>query len=345
MTAITIPIDGTLTKLEIEEIDINLLELDDENPRIGQYVDNRPGQKIIEDEIRFALTGKSPAAYEKLKESIKYNKGIVTPIWVEPVDGGKYKVIEGNTRVLIYKDLSELEPKKRHWKKILAYKLPKQVDKDYKNFIRLQAHLRGTNDWDAYEKAKYLYKLQKKDHWTIDMIEKQTKLTKKEIEQNIKAYETMQDKYMPLHENDPSEVDKFSYFVEYVKDKKLQEGMKKQSLTIDNFCEWVGDREKLPTGQDVRKLRDIVSYKEVVQAFLKDGLKEAMETLGYRKPGLVNNFYRDIERVTGELKNMGVYDIEAIANEEGGTKEALIIELAKYSNKVVKRIEDEQDDE
>jgi len=338
LPAITIPIDGKLRMLNVEHISLDFLLTDENNPRIGLFKDNQPGNGLSDEEIRFAITNKSPEAYSKLKDAVHNNKGIINPIWIEPLNDGQYRVIEGNTRVLIYQDLRNLEPNEIQWKSIISYILPNGVDEDEKNFIRLQAHLRGTNDWDAYEKAKYLFKLSREDYWPISKIEKQTKLVKHEIEQNIQAYEIMQKQYLPFHP-DPYEVSKFSYFVEYVKDKKLQKVMEKNSFQVNDFCEWVGDRNKIPTGQDVRRLRDILEDKNATNSFITKGYEESIAVLSYSKPDITNPFYRDIERVVEKLKGLNVYEMYEVANENEGGKLRMIKDLAKWSKTILGQIE------
>jgi len=207
------------------------------------------------------------------------------------------------------------------------------------------SHLRGTNDWDAYEKAKYLYKLSNDDYWPISKIESQTKLRKKEIELNIAGYKIMQEFYLPKHPDDPSEVSKFSYFVEFVKDKKLQKIMKSRSLSVEQFCDWVGDRTKIPRGQDVRRLQDILSEEKSANEFISKGFDSAVDLLEYLKPNLISPLYKDIERMIDHLKELTTYDIEMIAKEDNGEKEHLINELAKWSNIVVNNIDNRKHDE
>ena len=48
-------------------------------------------------------------------------------------------------------------------------------------------------------------------------------MTKKQIKENIEAYQLWKSNIYRRIGDDPNEVSKFSYFVEYVKDKKLQE--------------------------------------------------------------------------------------------------------------------------
>lgn len=341
MDKIRIPIDGKETIIKLKELEIDELGLDELNPRISFFRDNQPSESLTEDQIIFALTNKKPEAFRKLRDSIHNNRGIVCPIWIEPTrDGGdkKYKVIEGNTRLLIYQQLKKEEPNEEKWKTILSYVLPCEISDEQKNFIRLQSHLRGTTEWDAYEKAKYLYKLWQEDGWSIGRLEKQTKMTEKQIKENIEAYRKMEEQYLPTHGDDPNEVSKFSYFVEYVKDEKLQRLMEENSKDIKDFCDWVADKEKIPTGQDVRKLRDIFENEDTRNAFINKGFSVAMQILELKKPHLVSSLYKDIENVTEGLKSISSFEIDEIIHEENSEKENMIRELTRWSRKVLKII-------
>ncbi|MBA4349076.1 MAG: hypothetical protein C0415_03690 [Thermodesulfovibrio sp.] len=345
MNELIIPIDGKETIIKLRSIEIDKLELDELNPRISFFRDNQVTDDLTEDQIVFALTNKKPEAFRKLKDSIHNNKGIVYPIWIEPIKerrDKKYKVIEGNTRVVIYQQLQQTEPYEDRWKAILCNILPHKIDEEQKNFIRLQSHLRGTTEWDAYEKAKYLYKLWQEDGWSINRLEKQTKMTEKQIKENIEAYKIMEEQYLPAHRDDPNEVSKFSYFVEYVKDKKLQKLMEKSSKDVKDFCDWVADKEKIPTGQDVRRLRDIFDNEDTKKAFIDKGFDTAMQILEFKKPHLVSSFYKDIENVIEGLKEINAQELDEIINEDNSEKEKMIRVLAEWSQKVVKIIEKEK---
>lgn len=342
MNALIIPIDGQETTIKLKSIKTDEIELDESNPRISFFKDNQVVDNLTEDQIVFALTNKKPEAFRKLKDSIHNNKGIVYPVWIEPIkekNGKKYKVIEGNTRVVVYQQLQQTEPYEDRWKTILSNILPHKIDEEQKNFIRLQSHLRGTTEWDAYEKAKYLYKLWQEDGWSVSRLEKQTKMTEKQIKENIEAYQIMEEQYLPKHKDDPNEVSKFSYFVEYVKDKNLQRRMEKSSKNVIDFCDWVADKGKIPTGQDVRRLRNIFDNEDTKNAFIEKGFDAAMQILKFKKPHLVSSFYKDIENVIEGLKETNTRELDEIINEDNSEKEKMIRSLAKWSQKIVEIIE------
>lgn len=343
MNEIKIPLDGKETVITVNEIDLNNLKLDELNPRISFFRDNQVTEYLTDDQMIFALTNKKSEAFRKLKDSIHNNKGIINPIWVEPLVEGSFRIIEGNSRYVVYKRLHEEEPYEEKWKSIISYILPFEVSSEQKDFIRLQSHLRGTTEWDAYEKAKYLFTLWDKDGWSVGRLEMQTKMTENQIYENIEAYRIMENQYLPSHGDDPNEVSKFSYFVEYVKDKKLQKFMEKDNKTVEDFCNWVADKFMIPTGQDVRKLRDIFESDDTKNAFINKGFESAMQILELKKPYLVSTLYRDIENVIDRLKEISAQELDEIIYEEDSEKERMIHDLAKWSNKVAKLIATEKE--
>lgn len=335
---LTISLDGRDTRVELRAIPINRLVLDEENPRISFFKDNQVKPNLTEQDVEYALTSGNTEAWRKLKDSIHNNRGVVTPIWVEPMQppaGELFRVIEGNSRVLACRKLMAEEPHEPHWQTILAYVLPREVSGEQKNFVRLLSHLRGATDWDAYEKAKYLYRLWDRDGWTKDRLEKQTKMTRRQIDDNIGAYRLMSEQYLPRYGTDPEEVSKFSYFVEYVKDRKLQQLFDQYAGGTDGYCRWVNDRTKIPTGQDVRKLRPILENDDSRKVILRRGFDAALEVLALRAPHVVSGFYRDVESVVRDLQLLSLADMQEIADDESGGRLKLLEELAEWSRKVL----------
>ena len=89
-----------------QELRINQLDLDIQNPRISQYLDMYGGN-ITAEGIALALSGSASegsTSFSALRESIRVNRGIIHPIIVNHTSDGKYTVIEGNTRLQIYRD-------------------------------------------------------------------------------------------------------------------------------------------------------------------------------------------------------------------------------------------------
>jgi len=179
MANITVNLDGIPTKIERLRISLKQLILDIENPRIQYFLDTRLNDSVTQDKIKFALA-EGNDQYEKLKEHIERNGGVYDPIWIVPKED-YYIVIEGNTRAFIYEELSEKYVNEEKWKAIDAYVLPYKVERNVINFIRLEKHLFGTTPWDAYEKARELYRLYSEEDYSLKRLEQLTKLRSSEI--------------------------------------------------------------------------------------------------------------------------------------------------------------------
>lgn len=93
---LTIPLAGISIDVEIKDLDIDDLVLDEENPRIGYWMDNvlRVQDGVSQDDLALALRAGNLDEYNTLKRSIESSEGIMQEIWVYPIDGGKYKVID-----------------------------------------------------------------------------------------------------------------------------------------------------------------------------------------------------------------------------------------------------------
>ena len=126
-----------------EELPVEDVMLDSSNPRIAIYLEIYKDE-ITSKEIALALNDGMP--YGVLKDSIKANEGITNPIVVNKTQDGKYVVIEGNTRLQIYKDFLE-DDMPGEWETIKAI-VYENLDENQIHAIRLQAHLVGPRSWD-----------------------------------------------------------------------------------------------------------------------------------------------------------------------------------------------------
>lgn len=338
MTKIEIPIAGKLENVEIEDIDIDKLILDYENPRIGYWTDNimRVSDKVSQGDLELALKSGEFTEYNRLKRSIESGEGILMEIWVYAIGDGKYKIIDGNTRYLIYKDLREKYPNKDTYKKIRCKVLPPELTKEGTAFIRLIAHLRGVNDWQAYDRARILYILWQKEGYTDEQLQNLTKLTLNDIKKWREAYKNMTEQFLPKYSGKPDALNKFSYFVEY-ESSRIKEGMKRYSLSVNDFCDWVGNDE-ITKAQDVRDLKNIFENKEIVQILKEDGFQAAKYELGLVVPSYASRLFEHIEKAIIGLKNMPRSEEQEILTGQEPKKKEKILELYDEIGKFVEHI-------
>lgn len=262
------------------ELKVDKIELDFDNPRIAKYVEQYGKNQITSEALSLALGGgsddKSGTSYSSLKESIKSNGGIIHPIIVNKNIDDKYVVIEGNTRVQIYKEFFQNNVP-GEWNQIRAI-VYENLDEREIHAIRLQSHLVGPRDWDPYSKAKYLNYLSNYKKLPMSQIVsfcggKQTEVTKL-----ISAYNDME-KYYRLNLDDDSEFDQrdFSKFVE-LQNSSIKEALVMHKFDVNDFSKWVINGN-VDTAMNVRKIPAILKNTEATKIFLKSNISDSWKSL------------------------------------------------------------------
>ena len=297
------------------ELPIDSIELDIHNPRIARGL---AYYKTIDSEVMALLLGSISEACAGLKESIRENKGIVHPIIVNMYAEDRYVVIEGNTRLQIYKDfVANGEP--GDWTKIKAI-VYNSMDKNKIHSIRLQAHLIGPREWDPYSKAMYLNYLANVEHMPMTTLISFCGGSSKasEVRNMIAAYNDMESFYRPLCDDDTQfDIKKFHGFVE-LQNGNIEEALKIHGYTKSDFSQWMID-DKFSTLQDVRRLPDILKSKKASEAFLKENSKEAKKILAVEE--ISTNTLKDVpyEILARELANrmidFKVHEIEHLKDD------------------------------
>ena len=256
---------------------IDQIELDKTNPRIANFVERYTEESLTSENMALLL-GTSTDACASLRESIKENGGIINPIVVSHKSDGRYIVIEGNTRLQIYKDfVKKNEP--GNWTQIRAIVYEDLQDEEM-HAIRLQAHLVGPREWDSYSKAKYLNYLANEKHMPIrELINFCGGNSKQyEIKHMIQAYRDMHEYYKPLCEDDSQfDIKKFQGFVE-LQSGTIQEALKMHGYGKTDFAKWIfeGHFSKLA---DIRRLPNILNSKKARDSFLRFDSSSAKKIL------------------------------------------------------------------
>lgn len=263
-----------------KELGIYEVELDRDNPRIKMYLEMYSGDVTAEG-VALALNNSAEGGttFSSLKESIRVNKGLINPILVNHIADGTYVVIEGNTRLQIYRDFNKMDDSGT-WAKIPAL-VYEQLSPDDIHAIRLQAHLVGPRDWDPYSKAKYLYQLSEVEYLPMETIISYCGGKRTEILHLIDTYKTMQEYYVPMVHKKGYDVDfrAFSKFAEAQKS-TIQQALIMSKFTNEDFAKWVID-DNVDNAQSVRQLPKVLKDEAARKEFLKTGgkLTEAIKKL------------------------------------------------------------------
>ena len=266
---------GRLAFLPVDEV-----ELDRTNPRIRRFLEIHEGEPTYE-QIALALDvaggsedSKGATTPEKLRNSILTNGGIMQPIIVNKNSSGRHVCIEGNTRLYIYRAFVA-EEVEGDWTQIPAL-VHEGLNSYEVDAIRLQAHLVGPRQWDAYSKAKYLWELQHKELMPIDRIVAFCGGNRRDVMQAIHAYADMEAYYKPLCDDD-YDTEKYSGFVE-LQNTRIKDAIQKVGFTLKDFGSWIksGNIKNLI---QIRQLPSVLADKRAREVFLKKDLKAALDIL------------------------------------------------------------------
>jgi hypothetical protein len=218
--------------------------------------------------------------------------------------------------------LRDKYPQKEIYKTIRCKVFPANLDEKKLNFIRLIAHLRGVNDWQAYERARMLYLLWQKGYTEEELIAT-TKLPTADIKRWREAYKNMTEQFLPNYSHKQDALLKFSYFVEY---EKVKDGMKRRGLSTKEFCDWVGNDE-ISRAQDVRDLKLMLENDDIAHVLAEEGFQAAKYELSVHIPAYSSRLFDYIDRVITGLRKMDREEENSILRGEEPIKKEKIIEL------------------
>lgn len=183
-----------------------------ENPRVYSIVhgdQKEPTQGEIQDRL---------LEMEHVKElirDIRLNGGLLDPLIVRDES---FEVLEGNSRLAAYRFLARIDP--IAWGLVKCTVLPKDVGEPLIFAILGQHHIKGKKDWAPYEQAGFLYRRHKRHSVPLDTLAQEIGLSVYNIKHLIDTYQ-----FMLNHNQD--DVNRWSYYDEYLKSPKVRRAKKK----------------------------------------------------------------------------------------------------------------------
>lgn len=340
-----IPLGPTKVEVVLAEVPINNLRLDPTNPRIQFRLRalGKDTSKIDQAEL-VELLWNMPAVKD-LKRSIEANGGLIEAIIVSGKDG---TVLEGNGRLTAYLKLRE-EFGESVWSHIRARLLPPEVTRDMVDVLLGEIHIAGKNEWTPFEQANHLYKMHVVKGIKQDTLAQMYRQSKGYISAKIRAYKLMDKVFVALAQDKKKNIKdltgQWSWFEEFYKKCKPSDAGKENPDRVydgpaleEKFCEWVLD-ERIPKGEDVRKLVWMLEDKKAISTLEKDGIDKAFSLIAARKPAIASKLWKQIEQVTHFLNEMPHNEIEALREGDpakANSFEALVKALERIKKELKK---------
>lgn len=199
-----------------------------ENPRIYSIMnaeEDEPSQEVIEDKLA------QMDHVNQLVQSIRANGGLVDPLLVRD---GDMVVLEGNSRLAAYRLLAKKNPIK--WGQVKCDLLPADIDDDLVFSLLGEYHIIGRKDWQPFEQAGYLWRRNKVFGIDPNKMAKDMGLTQSRVSQLIEVYDLMR-------EQDEVDVNKWSYYEEFVKSRYIKRVREEHPEFDDVFSEKIKNGE------------------------------------------------------------------------------------------------------
>ncbi len=306
-----------MPNIEYDHVNIEEIDFDLENPRIIKELSAYPEDEQMEKAAALLLLSHSDEpgpAREELENSIVANRGISTAIEIVPNQDNnssskyksKYKVIDGNTRLALYKKLNKKNPDDITWKKISS-KIDHDGSDEKLDDIRLLAHFMPPKQWSLYAKGQYIHRLCK----TKDFDEIAQKLGGKTstIKQLRDAYIFFVEEYEKKIFNNSNAVPdegKFSHFIEAGKGAvrvALESHFGSYDKGKEEFAKWVHDG-KFRMAIHVRKIPAVFNDENAKNAFINgdvDDIEDAVDLLPSANDPGVSLGEADLEQLSMQL--------------------------------------------
>lgn len=326
-----IAVMGQKIQTQIVEVDIFSLHYWKDNPRVNSIIKQKFSDNDISDSDIEKVLWEEVDSVKDLFQDIRKHGGLIDEILVRDSI-----VLEGNSRLCAYRHLYEKAVQKnddneiKKWSKIRARIIPKDSP-DYVVFSILGTwHIKGKKEWDTYEKASYFKRMITDHGYTAKEIGDSISQTEKFVNDHIEAYDLMV-------ENNIYTLEKFSYFYELVKNRKIQEMASSEPNIISNTIEAIKEG-RFKRGEEIRHLPKVLKDKVARKEFFegKADFDDALATAKDRHPEHEDSFYNHIKKVTRLIEDCSVKRIEEM--KEDPKKQYLLEKLYKQSRNLCKKI-------
>jgi hypothetical protein len=320
-SAMPLRIAGCTVNVTNEVVPVGDVHLNPNNPRVRFLIQLRANGKRLSPDQLMELIREQPG-YDALQKAVRKAEGLYEPITIRH-DG---VVVEGNTRATIFKVLHNGNKSDARWKLIPVARLPKNVPEHAIEMLMASYHIAGKTVWRPYAQADQIYHLRHTHGRSVPQIADQTRMSEREVEQYIEAYEYLVNEVLP-HVTNGNATDilesKFSHALEFVKRKNL-ESLRKDPVVRRQVAKLlIEDKIK---GAEVRELDKVLKNRKASTALRKSGFKAAKKILSKTDPISASKLLKDMQSFTHSLGKMGQEDIELLKSSAKARK--VFVELS-----------------
>lgn len=276
-------IRGKKIKAITEQINQADLLFYSENPRVYSIL-NKMGEEPTQEKIYKQMCEMDHV--KTLKSSILSNGGILDPLLVKDNGDDTFTVLEGNSRLAAIRMICAMGNNIAKWAMVKCKVFPQTITEDEIYALLGQYHIIGRKDWDAYEKASYLYRRYIKTKLPVDYMAKELGITTSQADKMIKTIKFME-------EHNDTDTKHYSYYSDvYLSSKSIAKYRDTYPQLDDRVVQMI-KKEEVKDAKDLRKLNEISKGKDKLS-------KRTMQDF-------INNNLT-LDRAYDRLKNSGKLD-------------------------------------
>ncbi|HTE39636.1 MAG TPA: hypothetical protein VK629_02330 [Steroidobacteraceae bacterium] len=296
-TTQTVTIENRSIPVTAEDIPLDDVKLDHDNPRIRENLKKRNGKSGIATQKDLQKMILELPGVSSLQRSIRDNKGLHERIYVR--DDGV--VAEGNCRTAVYLWLRETQKKEQCWKTIPAYRLPANITPRQIAVLQGHMHVAGKITWRKHEQAGHLHYMHTKLAMQPMEIATAMGMSQTEVELLLKSYDVMNELVLPRVKTGDGR-EKFSTVLELFKVGGMKEWSDKKA-NVKQFADLVVNG-KVSRGQDVRAMPKIIADPRALEALKKEGFSKAISIVGKKDPTADSQLFKKLKGTAKALKTI-----------------------------------------
>jgi len=312
-----------MTDTKLMQLPISKLVLDLDNPRMYHHgvADGEGGTKLTDEEIQRDIENDSDTP-ELIKSIQAY--GVREAIYVIPIDGGLYKVIEGNRRTVVMRKLSRegyTNPERPglSFDTIPASVLPENTPdiEIYKNKVIWQT---GKTAWGAFNVAAAVYRMRTQFLMSVEDIAASTQKSVRDTKDALRSYEN----YLEYtQESGDLHTKRFSFFSKDCP-APVKRWIMESPENKSNYFDWINPESgnhrlrSVATRGGLRDFKDVVQSEPAIMAFTEDQsltVDDALEIVRDVDITKGRPWLKQIEKVSSGLNNLDESEIDRIRDE------------------------------
>ncbi|MCY3627468.1 MAG: hypothetical protein OXG88_07505 [Gammaproteobacteria bacterium] len=200
----TIAVLGDKIEYTTQEVAINEIKFYKHNPRIGAELRKHEDFDILPESRQQTLIYElllNETSVANLEPEILKDGGLQEPLIFRQ---DTRTVVEGNSRLAVYRKLKERHPDDIQWHKVRCYVFEQLTD-DQEARIIGQAHLQGKTEWSGYAKAYFYYKWCREEGRGKHELKNIAGITTRDVNKKLRAFDLMQ-------QNDDIDTTHFSHY-------------------------------------------------------------------------------------------------------------------------------------